>query len=244
MALSELHYFSPALQMQTAATVILPEEGEGPFHVMFLLHGLSDDHTIWLRRTSIDRYVSGLPLIVVMPNGGRGFYSDAIEGAAYETACGPELVGLIRRFYPTQPEWSVAGLSMGGYGAVKLALRYPHVFRSAVSHSGALTWGHYEPDLGNDWGREMGRIMGPNPTGGPNDLLGLADSLRPEQRPALRIDCGVDDFLLDQNREYHTFLNSIGYEHEYEEFPGAHTWDYWDVHVQEALAFHRRNLGF
>jgi putative tributyrin esterase len=83
MAYCELHYFSKSLGMQTAANVILPEgEHEGPFAVFYLLHGLSDDHTIWMRRTSIERYVQNLPLIVVMPNGGRGFYTDAVQGFA------------------------------------------------------------------------------------------------------------------------------------------------------------------
>ena len=85
--------------------------------------------------------------------------------------------------------------------------------------------------------------MGEKPTGGENDPLALAAKLKPEERPALRIDCGVDDFLLESNREFHAYLNEIGYTHEYEEFSGAHTWDYWDLHVQEAIAFHCKNLG-
>src|SRR4051812_40906425 len=102
MPFCELRYFSDALRMQTAADVLLPDKRFAPpYHVMFLLHGLSDDHTIWMRRTSIERYVQDLPLIVVMPNGGRGFYCDAVEGFKYNTAIAYELPELIRNYFPT-----------------------------------------------------------------------------------------------------------------------------------------------
>ena len=107
----ELKYFSKALQVATAASVILPSpDVAGPFHVMFLLHGLSDDHTIWSRRTSIERYMEGLPLIVVMPNGGRGFYCDAKYGFAFETAIAQELPVIIEGYFPTKLPWCATGL--------------------------------------------------------------------------------------------------------------------------------------
>jgi len=144
MALSELHYFSTALEKMTTATVILPEGDDmppGPYPVFYLLHGLSDDHTRWHSHTSLARYVEGMPLIIVMPDGGRGWYTDAREGYAYETAIVRDLIGLVDRVYHTDPRREarvIGGLSMGGYGAVKLALKRPDLFRAAVSHSGAL----------------------------------------------------------------------------------------------------------
>ena len=246
MALCELRYFSEALKKQTAAFVILPEKGEPPFPVMYLLHGLSDDYTIWLRRTSIERYVQELPLIVVMPDGGRGFYTDAEQGFAYDAALAVELPNRIDRTFPTKAERMgrcVAGLSMGGYGAARFALSYPDRFCSAVSHSGAVAFAHKHRDDNHPMSDEFRRIIGPNPQGGPNDLFSLAEKLEPSRRPALRIDCGVEDFLIDDNRAFHAHLEKLGYPHEYEEFPGAHEWGYWDVHVQEALAFHRKALG-
>lgn len=244
MAFCELRYFSNALGMQTAANFILPNPDQpGPYHVMFLLHGLSDDHTIWSRRTSIERYVEGLPLIVVMPNGGRGFYTDAAEGFAYGTAIGEELPNLVRHYFQVRAQWAITGLSMGGYGALRLALRHPDLFRSTVSHSGALYFGH-EPIEGRDdaFNREFARVIGPDPEGSAHDLFHLAKTC--PNLPAIRIDCGVDDFLIESNRGYHRFLTEKGIAHEYEEFPGEHNWAYWDEHVQEAIAFHRRNLGF
>src|SRR5471030_3167488 len=143
MPFLEFRYFSNALQKHTTANILLPSvDIKGPHHVMFLLHGLSDDHSIWCRRTSIERYVDGLPLIVVMPDGGRGFYSDAVQGFAYETAIAKELPQIIENTFQTELPWCATGLSMGGYGAAKLALKYPERFRSGHSHSGAVLFGH------------------------------------------------------------------------------------------------------
>nr|MDQ2732453.1 esterase family protein [Armatimonadota bacterium] len=232
----------------TAADVILPENGEGPFATFYLLHGLSDDHTIWQRRTSIERYVQHLPLIVVMPDGGRGFYCDAKEGMAWETSLIRDLIGYVDRTFRTvasRESRCIGGLSMGGYGAVKLALKHPHLFCSAVSHSGALAFAHKPLSASptDAMAAEFKRIVGANATGGPDDIFALAERLPVEQRPAIRIDCGVDDFLLEDNRACHTHLESLGYHHEYAEYPGAHDWAYWDVHVQDAIAFHARNMG-
>ncbi|CCW34038.1 predicted esterase [Chthonomonas calidirosea] len=260
MAFCELKYFSPALQKQTAANIILPEGKKGPFSVLYLLHGLSDDHTIWHRRTSIERYVQDLPLIVVMPDNGRGWYTDAVEGPASETAIVLDLMNLVDSLFPTRAERAgrcVAGLSMGGYGAFKLALKYPNKFCAAVSHSGALGIGHFplrpeEVDsVGDDanleerrrWMREMVRIFGEDPVGSTNDLYALAKQVPQSLRPALRFDCGTEDFLLDQNRSFHSYLAEIGYPHQYEEFPGGHDWSYWDRHVQETLQFFRPILS-
>ena len=247
----ELHYFSNALKMATAANIILPDpDVPGPYHVMFLLHGLSDDHTIWSRRTSIERYVEGLPLIVVMPNGGRSFYCDGKEGSAYETAIAVELPKIIESYFKTKDAWCATGLSMGGYGAAKLALKYPERFQSGHSHSGALLFGHFnfekpsEDTLRREFEVEFQRILGPTPMNGPDDLVGIAKILEPSRRPKLRIDCGTEDFLLEQNRTFVSHLKEVGFDHEYEEFPGNHEWGYWDLHVQEAIAFHRKNLGF
>ena len=242
MAFIDLHYFSPALGKQTGAYVLLPEAATGPFPVLYLLHGLSDDHTIWLRRTALERYLADLPLAVVMPDGGRGFYCDAVAGYAFETALAVELVDRIDRTFPTQAEREgrfVAGLSMGGYGAMKFVLSHPDRFSAGVSHSGALAFGHsYGSDQDDAFGREFGRVLGTDYAGGPNDLFALAEKRHAEGTlPRLRIDCGVDDFLIESNRAFTTHLTEKGIPHEYAEHPGAHTWTYWDRHIQDSLRF-------
>lgn len=241
MAVLELRYFSNALGKAQRAVVLVPESA-GPYHVLFQLHGLSDDESAWTRYTSIERYVQGLPLLVVMPDGGRGFYCDAREGFAYGTAIGKELPELVERWFPTKPGWAIGGLSMGGYGCARLALTYPERFVSSASHSGAMTFGHYTPDASNDFGKEFLRVLGPDPVDGPDDLFALAKKASP--KPKLRVDCGVDDFLIEANRSFHELLDELGYAHEYEEFPGEHNWAYWDEHFPKALAFHRASLGF
>jgi putative tributyrin esterase len=246
MACATLHFHSPALAKACSMTVIVPEGsvGQPPFPVCYLLHGLSDDHTSWARHTSIERHVAGLPLIVVMPDGGRGFYCDAVDGPAYERHLLDDVIGFVDRTFHTMPERQgrvIGGLSMGGYGAIKLALKYPQLFCSAVSHSAALDVQRRleRPEVA----AEMRRIFGPAPGGGPNDPYALAATIDRTLLPALRLDCGLEDGLLEENRAFHRHLEQLGIPHEYAECPGAHTWEYWDCHIQEALAFHQRVLG-
>jgi putative tributyrin esterase len=250
MAVCEFHLDQGnVLEKMISFTAIVPEGKTGPFPVFYLLHGLSDDHTGWTRRTSIERYVAGLPLIVVMPNGERGFYTNAKDRpkAAFETNIVQDIVGFVDRTFqtiPTREGRVVAGLSMGGYGAVKLALKYPDLFCAGVSHSGAV--GFARRDFGaDDWGREWTPVFGPCPAGGPDDPFALAEKIDRAKLPALRIDCGVDDFLIEENRAFDAHLTGLGIPHEYEEHAGAHNWEYWDAHIQETIAFFQRvlNLG-
>lgn len=243
----ELRYFSPALQKQTSAVVILPDPlAPKPWSTLYLLHGLSDDHTIWSRRTSIERYVEGTPLVVVMPDGGRGFYCDACEGYAYGTAIGSELPTFVESIFPVRKERkgrALAGLSMGGYGAFRLALGNPEQFCAASSHSGALGFGHY-PLRDDAMEDEFRRILGPRPEDGRDDLFGLARQLQGSPYlPELRFDCGLGDFLLDHNRAFAAHLEGMGAPYSYEEFEGEHTWEYWDRHVRKSLTFVQRVMG-
>ncbi len=247
MAFATIHYHSRSLRKASAISVVFPDDPplRRPWAVLYLLHGLSDDHTIWSRRTSIERYVQGWPLMVVMPDGGRGWYSNAIEGAAYEDDLIKEVVGLVDRTFPVKADRSgraIGGLSMGGFGAVKLGLKHHDKFSSVHSHSGALgilAADHSkEPELQT----ELRRIFGPNPLGGAEDPFALVEKIDHGRLPALLLDCGTEDGLLKQSRKFHEHLEKSCIPHEYREFPGGHNWDYWDKHVQDALAFHIKNL--
>ena len=249
MAFCQLNYHSNALGKSVAVNIILPEANfKGPFPVFYLLHGRGDDHSIWVRRTSIERYASAWPLIIVMPDGGRGFYVDAVEGFAYESAIVRDLIPYIDGTFNTVAERDgrcIGGLSMGGYGALRLALRFPETFCSANSHSGALEFGHSPVEWAHsDDKAELERITGPNPRGSEYDLYALAEKTASANLPALQIDCGTEDFLIEQNRAFHRHLEQLQVAHEYAKYSGAHNWEYWDAHIQDALRFHARHLGF
>ena len=244
MALLSVQYHSESLRKACSMQIILPESVAEPYSVMYLLHGLSDDHTIWCRRTRIEWYVRQLPLAVVMPDGGRGYYCDAVNGPAHESHIIRDVIGFVDTHFNTRTECLgrvIGGLSMGGYGALKLALKFPDMFCSAVSHSGAVAVGHKPPR--EDLAAELRLIYGENPTGGVDDLWVIAERADRSNLPALRIDCGLDDRLVESNRAFHQHLNELGIPHEYEEFPGEHNWDFWDTHVQAAIKFQAQVLG-
>jgi S-formylglutathione hydrolase FrmB len=242
MAICDFHWGSAVLCKQVTTRLILPERGKPPFAVFYLLHGLSDDHTTWSRRTRIETYVANLPLIVVMPNGDRGYFTDNQQGPAYARHFGEELPAAIERNFPARASRSarcIGGLSMGGYGALRIALGYPDRFCSATSHSGALLAGSRPPRKGDLFANEFKLVFGSRPAGSSHDLIALADRCKAGGKmPRIRIDCGTEDFLLDHNRGFHQRLDEVKIPHEYQEFPGTHSWDYWDVHVREAIAFH------
>ena len=249
MAIAEFHLGNNnVLGKGISLNAIVPDTAVGPFPVLYLLGGLSDDHTNWHRMTSIQRYVEGLPLIVIMPSGERGFYTDnpSRPYAAYETAITQDIVGFTDRTFNTIQESSgrvVAGLSMGGYGAVKFALKYPQLFSSAASLSGALAVGHSDAGRDDDFDREFGPVFGANPAGSDNDLFALASAIPKALRPPLFISCGTEDFLLDHNRQFKAHLDSIGFDYTYEEHPGIHNWAYWNRHIVAALSFLCPPLG-
>jgi S-formylglutathione hydrolase FrmB len=150
----------------------------------------------------------------------------------------------VERVFPALKKRSgrcVGGLSMGGYGALRLALANPEMFVSANSHSGATQAGHKV--ILKD--AEFHRVFGPKARGSDHDLFALVAKLKRKRLPIpkLHIDCGTDDFLLHDNRVFHQYLVKIGVQHEYAEYPGTHEWGYWDLHIREALTFHCRALG-
>ncbi len=249
MAFATINYYSQSLQKSSSLNVVFPDAPDipPPWSVFYLLHGLSDDQTIWMRRTSIERYVDGLPLVVVMPDGGRGWYTNAINppNYRYEDDLIKDVVGLIDRTFPVKAHRegrAIGGLSMGGYGAVKLGLKYPDLFGSVSSHSGVFAFPRRDPDEAEELSPEFLTIFGDHAKDGPEDPFALAAALKPKLVPALRFDCGVEDVFLEDNRAFHKHLDELSIPHEFEEFQGGHDWAYWDTHVQEAVTFHARMM--
>ena len=242
MALCCVEFFADSIQKMSGLNVILPE-GDGPWPVLYLLHGLSDDHTVWCRRTSIERYAAELPVVVAMPDGHRSFYCNASApgGCAYEDHIVKDVVGFVERVFPAVRQRrarAIAGLSMGGYGAIMLALRHPETFCAACSHSGALIFAHQPiPDR-----PDVDALAGALPPG-KYDCFALAGERKADGRlPAIRIDCGTDDPLIEANRGFHAHLAALRIPHVYEEHPGEHTWAYWDEHISQTLQFVMRQF--
>ena len=238
MALIQCSFFSDVLGVSTHANVILPQdELDGrPMPVLYLLHGRSDDETAWLRWSAIERHVSGLRLAVVMPNGGRSFYTDQAIGYDYFTFISEELPTTMRAFFPlsgAREDTFVAGLSMGGYGALKWALVKPNAVAAAASLSGAVDIVGRERDaewLANHGGVERAQAVG-------DDLFALVDELPAADSPALYVSCGTEDRLLPENRRFRDRAESRGLTLTYAEFPGGHEWRLWDEEIQRVLAW-------
>jgi len=248
VALCHVNWFSQVLQKAVGMNVLVPDTGTPPFATMYLLHGLSDDYTAWMRQSRIEVHAAKYPFIVVMPDGFRNFYTTNEQGPDYAKHVGEEIPAFVERAFSARAERGarcITGLSMGGYGALRIALGYPDRFASAVSHSGALMHGSRrvkENTAATE--TEFRQVFGDNPVGSDHDLLHLAARARRKKLlPALRLDCGTEDFLLNDNRQIHQRLTTLRVPHVYEEFPGNHNWDYWDDHVRDALAFHAQALG-
>jgi len=245
MAFCSVTFKAESLGKCSSVDVIVPDRAAGPFGVLYLLHGLSDDETIWSRHVPVADLVADLPLIVVMPDGGKGFYCDnpAPGGGQYEAHIVGDVVGFVDRTFPTRASRSgraLAGNSMGGYGAVMLALRHPEMFAAAVGHSGAMSFARADHTVGNPYAAQLAAAL-PN---GEYDLFELASKARAAgDVPALRLDCGLDDGLLESNRDFHEHLAALGIDHEYAEHPGGHNWQYWRDHIGETLGFVMKHLS-
>lgn len=249
LALVTCHFFSEALGLSTSMTVILPQQTStqigmnnvrvGTEHpTLYLLHGLSDDDTIWLRRTSIERYVASMGLAVVMPQVHRSFYTDMEFGGKYWTFISEELPMIARDFFHLSSKREdnfVAGLSMGGYGAFKLALRNPDKFAAAASLSGALNIAKADAPL-----PEHHLIFGNRQVEGTeDDLLHLVAQVDKSSgpKPKLFQCCGTEDFLYEDNLTFKHLCENTSLDFTYREGPGNHEWGYWDAKIQEVLAW-------
>lgn len=254
MALLEARFFAESLGMNCTANVILPQTtqaqiglkvkgGTGPFPTLYLLHGLSDDESIWVRRTAIERYVAPMGLAVVMPNVHRSFYADMKHGGRYFTFVAEELPRIMRSFFrlsDQREDTFVAGLSMGGYGAFRCALTHPERYAAAASLSGALDrtieGDHPTPSIDAALRLAFGDMA--EFPGSANDLMHLASALvdRGVDRPAMYQCCGTADFLYEQNRSFTRHAAAIGLELTTEEHEGeTHNWAYWDRQIRRVL---------
>lgn len=257
MALLHVNFFSEVLGMSMNMDVILPQRTQGQigmkgnrrdekYPVLYLLHGMSDDHTIWQRRTSIERYVSELGIAVVMPTVHLSFYTDMKYGLKYWTFISQELPTICREFFPNmsdrREDTFAAGLSMGGYGALKLGLGASDTFGAVACLSGALDMAaSLKSGAISDPSGVFRNIFGSidEMVGSEEDLMAVAGRLKESGKPLPKVYiwCGTEDFLYEQNLTAKQRLTELGYDLTYEESAGDHQWSYWDEKIQRVLAW-------
>ncbi len=255
MILNEIALYSNELDLRSKLFVILPQrtiaerrkQPQARFRTLYLLHGHSDDHTAWQRWTSIERYVEGLNLAVVMPEVHNSFYTDMAAGGKYFTWLTEELPAELMDILPLsdkREDTFVAGLSMGGYGAFKLALSRPDLYVAAASLSGAVDicrdalQVHPEDPENAGWIAKMRTIFGDleKVHGSRHDLFALAEKVAAGPvKPKLFQYCGTEDFLYAGNVHFRDFIRTLPLDLTYTEGPGDHTWKYWDAAIQQVL---------
>jgi S-formylglutathione hydrolase FrmB len=244
MAHLRCDFWSDALDLVTSMTVLLPDEGEGPPPVLYLLHGLSDDATGWTRNTSIERYAEDKGIAVVMPQVHRSFYANETYGMRFWDFLADELPRTVERFFRVstrREDTYVAGLSMGGYGAFKWALRAPERFTAAASLSGALDAAYLQQfDLRPHMREVVARVFADRTVeGSDEDLLHLASIADPATLPRLMLRCGTEDHTLPQNERFVQACGKAGIPIDEEFGPGGHDWAYWDAQIQNVLEWMR-----
>ncbi len=232
--------------------VILPRDYQtstrSRYPVLYLLHGLSGHYSDWVTLTNLADYAAEYRMIVVTPEGNDGWYTDSAGTLTdkYESYILKELIPDVdRRFRTIQTRYArgIAGLSMGGYGALKFGLKYPDRFVFAGSLSGALGVAAWtEEDLKNQKAirDSVFSVFGPagSETRKRNDIFEITRSLnaaRVSALPYFYLDCGTEDFLAAMTQQFAALLREKKIAHEYRELPGNHNWEYWDQQVREVL---------
>uniref|UniRef100_UPI00403F6A5E alpha/beta hydrolase n=1 Tax=Candidatus Enterococcus willemsii TaxID=1857215 RepID=UPI00403F6A5E len=255
MAFLQVNVYSNVLEMEVMLNVILPQQTKKrlgtntkgateDIAVLYLLHGMQGNHSVWARRTSIERYVSGMEMAVIMPSTDLGWYTDTTYDMNYWTFISEELPVICHELFPqltTKREKTfAAGLSMGGYGAMKLGLRHPERFAAVASLSGALALAESVDNLLEIRGKVYWEgIFGPldEIKGSENDLIYLISQQKIKTAPRFFITCGTEDTLYPANTYAMKKMQEQGLVVTFEDGPGEHDWAFWDQWIQRVLAW-------
>jgi S-formylglutathione hydrolase FrmB len=239
---------SQALHQRAPFNVLLPAGYENSVHrypVLYLLHGIGDHYDTWVKNTNLVEYARPFQLIIVMPEGDKAWYvNGTVPNSRWEDYIMKEVMPYVDSRYRTLQQLGMratAGLSMGGYGALMLGLKHRDLFSFAASMSGALEVTDWTPEnMGPDmpdWIRQS-ILSAFGPAGSPQrkeyDLKQLINAPVAEL-PFIYLDCGTEDHLLAQSRNFSKLLQEKKIPHEYRERPGIHEWPEWDHQIQEVL---------
>lgn len=237
MAYLHVGLTSDCLRGPVDVNVLIPEDGKKSHPTLWLLHGMYGCYSDWMRRTSIERYAEEAGLAVVMPSGENSYYEDMAHGARYYSYISEELPRKLGAMLPLSdsPETNyIAGLSMGGYGAMKFALRHPERYAAVASFSGVLDIVERKvtdtfPDIYyEDFGER-------SLEGTDADLLALLRKHTADGTtlPKLYVWCGRQDTLLPLNERFRDLCTELHIPLSYRTAPGAHEWKFWDMAVRE-----------
>lgn len=243
-------FHSNALDQQTTYIALLPGNLQAGhrYPVLYLLHGAYGSYADWTSNTPITNEMDGRPFIVVMPDGGQfGWYLDSMlkPGSKYESFITQDLLADVEKRFPADTERkarAIAGLSMGGHGALSLAAKYTELYGSASSMSGILRLSLHP----KDW--KIGELLGELPEAydlwEQSSVYGLAEQFASAD-VALLFDTGTSDSAgaVKDNRQVHERMSNRGIRHTYREYPGNHNWKYWSTHIGEHLEFHQKHFA-
>ena len=256
MAIIKLNYLSKALLRTVDVTVVLPTDTldmdtmtynqKKEYKTLYLLHGIFGDQNDWLYGTRIQRFASERGLCVVMPSGENMFYVDQENTHnLYSQFIGEELVEMTRAMFPLshrKEDTFIAGLSMGGYGAIVNGLKYYNTFGFIAGLSSALMlddWVDCKLPIiqGVDSKKYYESLFGDitKLKESDKDYYALVKKIPHDQLPKMYMCIGTDDFLLATNRKYRDFLLEEKVDLTYEEGPGNHEWDFWDRYILKIL---------
>lgn len=240
MAHLRCDFRSESVDMNTSMTVVLPEGIKlSTVPVVYLLHGLADNCTGWSRYTSVERYARNYGAALVIPEVQRSFYADMDEGIRYFSFIHDELPEICRNFFgfsSARENNYLAGLSMGGYGALKCAFNTPERYAAVAVFSAVADIAEYVSGVSEERQREFKAIFG-EALGIPenSDLLALAERAPLKQLPRLYMACGEQDALFAANVRLSSMLEEKGADICFEHWPGEHNWEFWDSAVCRAL---------
>ncbi len=245
MAVFNIEYRSDILDLEYPVNVIYPDKTrvanpeDQDIPVLYLLHGMSGNHNSWLKRTRLERLVRSTNLIIVLPNAHNAWYTNTTYGYRYFDALVTELPQVLQWFFPNmttkREKTFIAGLSMGGYGAFKLALE-TNAFGYAASLSGALSFegldkrNQIKPEY---WAGIFGSLeeleRHPTPL--------LESAKLSDQKTKFWAWCGEQDYLFEQNNKALAQLGDLGFDLVYQTGPGTHDWYYWEQQLEQVLAW-------
>lgn len=231
-----MKFYSKVLEKETAVNVVIPEKMyEGKYKCLYLLHGLGDDENKWLESTGIEMYAEKYGIAVVMPRAEESFYATMKHGEDYFTHIAIELPQYIRSIFNISDKREdnyIAGLSMGGYGAMKIGLRRCADFAAIGSLSPCgdiVNLDGFEGVLAPVFGED--RVVPEE-----DDLIRLAEKYKDDpDRPKVFLGIGLEDFLYQNTQPLCEKLRECGYDFTYRESHGMHNWAFWDEYIQYVL---------